>query len=74
MSQEDGLGLTRPLLLLRPWPFELVHQPPGHRADAPRGTDQAEQIRRRTAMNWEESSAQFAGDRPHLIGRNTEGG
>ena len=24
-------------------------------------------------MNWGESSAQFAGDGPHLIGRNTEG-
>jgi hypothetical protein len=26
MSQEDGLGLTEPQRLLRPWLFELVHQ------------------------------------------------
>jgi hypothetical protein len=26
MSQEDGLGLTKPLLFLRPWLFELVLQ------------------------------------------------
>jgi hypothetical protein len=35
---------------------------------------QTEWIRRSNAMNWWESLAQLAGDRPHLVRRHPEGG